>query len=906
MVTLKHGLAAGRIASLAALAVNLSSPVLAAPVQAIPTEQFVRSTGVATHWRKEFNVYANFGELSEKLIDSSLAMCRTSGASPAFEAKLQQLALSGTKSILLVNPIVGTKPAPGYWAASPDYAINDFVRKIGPSAIRYVEMNNELDSPTQYGGTYWRDLTEPLSGSDTSPFYFASYLQAATPDARDALRGDADEAISLIPLIGPSLGEDSAYTEVGDLTSSIDHSNVHHYLFGSHPEATNIRGIDYAITNRTSIQSPSKSYAVTEGGGGTAASLSATWPIVNHGRYMPRFYLAHFLKGAAVICSYELVDEGLDPADQQDNFGLLYNDLTPKPAYTAIQNLLSLLKDPGADFTPSSLDYSLSGSTADVWSVLFQKRNGDFYLCLWLGLSSYNRNTGVPITVSPQSVTINLPASIVSAVAYTLDDAGDMTASNATISSNTITLNVTDRVTTLRLSPTSNGGSASQPTGLRATASSSQIALKWAPTVEATSFTVKRGTSPTSLTTLATGLTSSSYTDTAVSSATTYYYSVSAVNAGGTSTDSVPASARTQDPVIVDNTAATVTGSWSTSTASTGYYGTNYLLDGNTGSTGGKSVRFTPNLPVAGRYLVYQCWAAGSNRASNAPVDIIHASGTTTTEVNQKANNGAWMLLGAFHFNAGTSSSVLLRNDGANFYVVADAVKFVLAPPLAPTGLGLAPGFTGISLSWSAAEGATSYLVKRATSLNGPYTTIASGVTATSYTDTSVTANVVYYYTVSSVNDGGISTESPAISAPPLAPVIVDNTDTGSVSIVGSWTTTAATAGFHGANYLHDGNTGTTGGKSVTFTPNLPVTGVYDVYVRWTASVNRATDAPIDVNHATGSATFNVNQKVDGGTWVLLDTYAFNAGTGGSVVVRNDSADGFVVADAVRFVLRFY
>ncbi|MBP6865445.1 MAG: hypothetical protein KBC32_09305 [Candidatus Didemnitutus sp.] len=743
----------------------MSSQGLADPVQAIPAESFVSSTGVATHWRKEINVYAYFGELSDKLIDSSLAMCRASGASPAFVAKLQQLSLSGTQTILLINPIVGTKPSADFWAAAPNYAINDFIRMVGPGAIRYVEMNNELDSPTQYGGTYWRNLSEPLSADANSPFFYASYLRAATPAAQAALKGDFDEAINRIPLIGPSLGEDTAYAEVGDLTPSIDHSNVHHYLFGSHPEATNIRSIDHAIANRTSIQSPTKSYAVTEGGGGTAASLSATWPIVTHGRYIPRFYFAHFLKGSAATCSYELVDEGLDPANQQHNFGLLYNDLTPKPAYTAIQNLLSLLKDPGPDFIPSSLDYSLSGSTSDVWSVLFQKRNGDFFLCLWLGLSSYDRNAGQHIVVPAQRVNVSLPASIASAIAYTLDDSGRMTATSAAISNREIALNVTDRVTTLRLSPSTNGGAASRPTGLRASASANQIVLKWAPTVEATSFTLKRGTSPTSLIPLATGLTANNYTDTSVSGSTTYYYSVCAVHVGGISSDSALASARTQDPVIIDNTDATLTGTWTSSTANEGYYGADYLIDDNTGTTGGKSARFTPNLPIAGRYLIYLRWTAGANRASNVPVDINHAFGTITTSINQKANNGTWLLIGAAHFNAGQAGNILLRNDGANFHVIADAAQFVLAPPLAPTGLTFSSGDTDLSLTWTAAEGANSYLIKRATSPSGPYHTIASGITSNVFTDTGLTQGTRYYYTVASLNDGGISSDSPPVYA---------------------------------------------------------------------------------------------------------------------------------------------
>jgi hypothetical protein len=108
------------------------------------------------------------------------------------------------------------------------------------------------------------------------------------------------------------------------------------------------------------------------------------------------------------------------------------------------------------------------------------------------------------------------------------------------------------------------------------------------------------------------------------------------------------------------------------------------LHDGDTGSAGGKSVRFSPNLPYAGSYQVYARWTADSNRATNVPIDVNYANGTTTFSVNQQTNNGVWVLLGAFSFNAGTNGSVLIRNDQANGYVIADAVRFVpmAVPPV--------------------------------------------------------------------------------------------------------------------------------------------------------------------------------------------------------------------------------
>jgi hypothetical protein len=56
-----------------------------------------------------------------------------------------------------------------------------------------------------------------------------------------------------------------------------------------------------------------------------------------------------------------------------------------KPAATTIPNIISILKDSGAAFTPGSLAYTLSGTVpATLKHTLLQKWNGTFYLTLWM------------------------------------------------------------------------------------------------------------------------------------------------------------------------------------------------------------------------------------------------------------------------------------------------------------------------------------------------------------------------------------------------------------------------------------------------------------------------------------------------------------------------------------------
>lgn len=96
--------------------------------------------------------------------------------------------------------------------------------------------------------------------------------------------------------------------------------------------------------------------------------------------------------------------------------------------------------------------------------------------------------------------------------------------------------------------PTPSPGAPAAPTGLTATANGSlQIVLAWTGSTGATSYTVKRGTSAGGEVTLATGVTSTSYTDVTGVRGQLYYYVVSAVNNSGESANSNEVSATPTD-----------------------------------------------------------------------------------------------------------------------------------------------------------------------------------------------------------------------------------------------------------------------------------------------------------------------------------------------------------------------
>lgn len=99
---------------------------------------------------------------------------------------------------------------------------------------------------------------------------------------------------------------------------------------------------------------------------------------------------------------------------------------------------------------------------------------------------------------------------------------------------------------------------------------------------------------------------------------------------------------------------------------------------------------------------------------------------------------------------------------------------------------------------------------------------------------------------------------------------------------------------------------------SATWTPSIPASGYYAVYVSYATLPTSIDDAHYTVYHAGGKTTFRVNQQMGGGTWVYLGTFYFEEGEShrNRVVLSSESSrknttkstEQYVVtADAVRF-----
>ncbi|MGO8670645.1 MAG: fibronectin type III domain-containing protein [Capsulimonadaceae bacterium] len=289
-------------------------------------------------------------------------------------------------------------------------------------------------------------------------------------------------------------------------------------------------------------------------------------------------------------------------------------------------------------------------------------------------------------------------------------------------------------------SPQSNEASATPvvplpaaPTGLAASAGNTEVSLAWTASTGATSYNVYRATATGAEGTTPVGVaTTSSYTDTGLTNSVAYFYTVAAVNSGGTSPQSTEASA-TPDASLLS--APTGLGALPGDTVAVLFW---------TGSTGATS------------YNVYRATTSGGE--GSTPV------GTTTLTVYD--DSGLTDGVTYYYTVAAVDSSTTSPPSGE--------VSATPEPPAAPgpTGLVATAGNTEVSLIWAASAGATSYSVYRGTATGEEGLTPIGTPTITAYTDTGLTNGDTYYYTVAAVDSNGTSAWSNEASATPAQPIV--------------------------------------------------------------------------------------------------------------------------------------
>jgi hypothetical protein len=216
-------------------------------------------------------------------------------------------------------------------------------------------------------------------------------------------------AVRALPVIGPSFGRQTGPDAAGDLSPWLDFGNTHPYTGCASPNPTHLQG-EFAKAAKVSAGKP---VWATEAGFHNALDAGGTHPPCDERTaaiYVLRTVLEHFKAGIRRTFLYELIDLKPDPGgtDPQRHFGLLRNDFSPKPAFTALKNFLAVLgRAPAGTLAP--LRTAVVDGPSDLRQLVLKRGDGSHLVILWRLASVWDRDRRRPIAVNPAPVEVSLP-----------------------------------------------------------------------------------------------------------------------------------------------------------------------------------------------------------------------------------------------------------------------------------------------------------------------------------------------------------------------------------------------------------------------------------------------------------------------------------------------------------------
>lgn len=513
----------------------------AVPEPAMPADEFVDRIGLATHWGYTDTPYGYAYDKARQLL-SELGVRHVRDSYHPRERDLWEN--FGIKTTMIVGPQQPLDKTLQTLRESRDF-------------IAMIEGPNEVDifpTSANYKG----------QGFPAGPMNFQNDLYAAL---------EADPLLKNIEVIAPSTARNDSNLKLAPLTS-FDYLVMHPYAGGELPSSSLEGAVINNVLNATRLLGGGQTLrpiVVTESGYHTALGANQVIAGVQPGiseatqaKYLPRHFAEYFNAGIRRTITYEFINEFKDEATNAEaSFGIVRRDLTPKPAYTALQNLISVLSEAKWDkekkawqkpqFTPRALDYTLNAPPT-VHHTLLQKSNGDFYLLLWNEVSSYDTKNKTDIENKWVDVSIDFKTPT-SCKVFNLED-GASHKGNSPLSFPSfnnidyLSTSVTDEIRILLLRPQSPKKKTPVPATPRAfkgVMGSNSVAFSWAPVKKARGYFVWRTGRYVGFTAKPT------FSDTNLQPNTGYPYEISAVDFAGNISDpaSIVAMTKNEFPDLV-------------------------------------------------------------------------------------------------------------------------------------------------------------------------------------------------------------------------------------------------------------------------------------------------------------------------------------------------------------------
>lgn len=135
---------------------------------------------------------------------------------------------------------------------------------------------------------------------------------------------------------------------------------------------------------------------------------------------------------------------------------------------------------------------------------------------------------------------------------------------------------------------------------------------------------------------------------------------------------------KTLPGIVIDNTAAKLTGDWISSASVAGFVGQDYLHDGDA-EKGNRTATFNVKISKAGRYELRIAYTANPNRATNVPVIVETQGRLKKLRLNQRQapDQKVFHSIGADDYAADAGVTVTISNASTDGHVIVDAVQFL-------------------------------------------------------------------------------------------------------------------------------------------------------------------------------------------------------------------------------------
>jgi hypothetical protein len=422
-------------------------------------DDFVDSIGVCTHWSYLNTPYGTAFDLArQRLAQSGIRHIRD-GMDPREVELWRDFGIRSTLVCAIQLQNLGGQMAA--W-------------KTNPEIIDMIEGPNEPNNSWIYKDQGW-------------PGAFSLWQKALYHAVH------TDPILAKVPVTSPTPILEGSY-EIAPLTS-FDYRAIHPYAEGEMPSSAiawggkNMRRA-FAIFGQGNDAKP---LVATESGyhNGIATThvIPGAQPGISEragGRYFPRHFAEFWNAGFVRTFTYEFLDESLNPEDPEGNFGLLRHDLSPKPAFTAVANLISLLGESHwdrsllrwvRDTAPDrAFPLAIEGPT-NIHHALLSRADGSIDLLLWQEVASYDPRTRQDLNPSPEPVTVRLATPLAGTLYRPL---AGIQPQQTWPARSALSVSVPDEVVILRLGPAPlTGAPPAAPVQLAATTTARSATLHW-------------------------------------------------------------------------------------------------------------------------------------------------------------------------------------------------------------------------------------------------------------------------------------------------------------------------------------------------------------------------------------------------------------------------------------------